>query len=392
MRVCQTISRVVIPVLVALPAAGARAEVARDKQPAVKLVTRVYNVRDLIHIGTDYPYKSRVRPPGWDAKRPEPPRRSRGFFDEEERSERRVESPPPKAASQVALKTLMELIREAVPAERWATGAMCIRALGTLIVVRETEANQKKIDELLSSIRREVTATRTVAVRARWVRLDKKQLAGLSGGGAKPGGPIVLTEAALAKAGDVTLCRAMTTGFDGQLISAASGNGQNLVIGAEPLVAEAAVAVTPVVERMLWGVVLEVRAVLTGDSGQVTLTVRSMLSELKQTRILPLGPLASVPKQHQLALGSTDARGAGGERRKITVPGRSRQAVDALQLPDYLVHSLRATVRVPLDRPVLVGGMTAPAGAAAPASKPAPKTDTMIYLILEASASKGAKR
>ena len=387
------IFRVVILALVALSAAGARAEAASDKQPTVKLVTRVYNVRDLIHVGTDYPYKSRVRPPGWDAKRPDSARWRRGFLGDVERSGRRVESPPPKAASQTALDTLMELVREAVPAERWATGAMRIRALGTLIVVRETEANQKKIDELLSSIRREVTATRTVAVRARWVRLDKKQLAGLSGGGgAKPGGPIVLTEAALAKAGAVTLCRAMTTGFDGQLISVASGNGQNLVIGAEPLVADAAAAVTPVVEQMLWGVVLEVRAVLTGKNGQVTLTVRSMLSELKQMRTHALGPMAEVPKQHQLALGSTDGVGAGAERRKITVPGRIRQAVDALQLPDYLVHSLRATVRVPLGQPVLVGGMTAPAAAAAPASKPLPKTDATIYLILEASASKGAKR
>jgi len=350
------------------------------QQRHVEVVVRVYDTADLLDALQGHRYELAVRPPGWAKEQPE--YRSGGgggFFDEDggRGAAHAEDKGPPKTRDELVCNA-MKLIREAVDPTSWrAAGGEVgsIREFNERLVITQTPANHAKIEALFAQVARRGEQAPMVTVRARWILLAEGELAKvLAARGDKAPIPAEVDLAALKAARVETPYRGQATGFDRQTVYIASGTAQNLVTSLEPIVAQAAAAYRPVVERILWGAVLEVRPMLAADGASVVLQIRSVVSRLEEMRTKPLSKLSVV--------GPTTRRVKALGRRAA---GVNLPSVQELDCPDFTLHALRTSIRVPLDKPVLVGGMTV----AGPGGKP-PK-DKALYLIVSVSASKPPK-
>jgi len=339
---------------------SAKAAEAKKGEP---LVIRMYNIQDLL-LGKDYPYRSAVVPPtsitGYDAGlAAETGGAGSGLF---------AAGAQPAVGDQAGLTSALtpgvieELIRRVVSPDSWDTagGRGRIERVGALMVVTQTAENQKKVVELLEQFR---TARQMVAIQARWVLLDDAQVAKLvPDAGAPRTLPIEVTPAALAEAEARVIYRGNITCFDRQMVHLASGRAQTLVTDLTPVVAEAAIGWDMDVRALLWGALLEITPCLSPDGKTATLNIHSMISEGKDVKTREVSAGAGSPGK---------ANGEGGSMLGAIAKG-------TIDLPEFLVHTFRTTIRVPVDKAILIGGMTSPTAA----------DGKVLYLVLEISASK----
>jgi len=365
-------------------AAGARAQPAGKPDKSVKgppkLVTRVYNVRDLIEIWPDYPYKGPWAEP--DPVDNSPAVADDGFFDDNDHEPDR-DRHGEFGRTEDVLVLLKAVMEDAIEAKDWTATPTTIRSLGALLIVRQTEASHERIAQALAAIRQEIQTRRTVSVRARWVLLDGGQLAAVLGGKDKKlVAPHVVTDQALQQAKAVVAGRAATTGLDAQRVHVASGGLQAYLANVEPVVAEGAVAVRPIIGYLLSGAVLEVKPILSADGRFAVVNVHSTVADLQSIRTVPM----QLSKVGTFGRQTPESKGEGKTAKYVQVPGAEAPSPGQIDCPDLLMHTLRTTVTVPLDKLVLVAGMTAPAEA---------KKGTdgkVMYLILQVSASKGGAK
>jgi hypothetical protein len=164
-----------------------------------------------------------------------------------------------------------------------------------------------------------------------------------------------VTAAALKAAEGTVIYRGQITCFDRQTVHLASGRGQAIMANITPVVGEAAVGFDPVVSQLLWGVLLEVTPALAPDGKSVTLRLHSLVTEPQAMRTKTIE-----------ASGPTNAK------------GESSGAKSEIDLPDFLLHTFRTAMRVPVDKGVLIGGMTSPKAA----------DGKVLYLFIHVTASK----
>ena len=332
------------------------------------LVIRMYNVQDLM-LGRDFPYRSSVMPPTSlepDLSGPSYAEAAgggggRGFgdlFGATEVAEDRS------AASAFTPNVLVDLIQRTVDPESWveAGGVGRIDRVGALLVVTQTAETHRKIAELLEQFR---TDRPMIAIEARWMLLDDAQVAQIvPEDAAKRTVPIQVTAAALKEAKATVVYRAQVTCFDRQTTHMASGQAQAIMADMVPVVAEDAVGWDPTISSVLWGALLEVTPALTPGGNSVILKLHSCITEAQSMRT----------KEVNAAIPST-----GGTKEN---PGAAGTAKAEIELPDFLVHTFRTTVRAPLDKGILIGGMTSPKA-----------TDgKVLYLFLQVSSSKDEEK
>jgi hypothetical protein len=130
----------------------------------------------------------------------------------------------------------------------------------------------------------------------------------------------------------------------------------------QPVVAEAAIGWDLNVTALLWGALLEITPCLSPDGKMATLNIHSMISEGKDTKTREVSAAAGNPG---------NAKGEGASMLGAVAKG-------TIDLPEFLIHTFRTTIRVPVDKAILIGGMTSPTAA----------DGKVLYLILEISASK----
>src|SRR4029453_8303287 len=125
-------------------------------------------------------------------------------------------------------------IMTTIAPESWRTAGGAIGSLqfiGTRLVVSQTPANQKQIEELLNSIREESGGGYLVSVQAYWVNFSADDLRAIAGNkGAAPDAAATLKEVPDALLTDAKgYSRGQALGFNGQTVHVASGRANTVV-------------------------------------------------------------------------------------------------------------------------------------------------------------------
>jgi hypothetical protein len=246
---------------------------------------------------------------------------------------------------------LIEAITGAVSPDTWEEmgGAGTIHPLGSMLLVSQTEEVHRTIESLLDEIRTQGGAVRTVSVTARWLALEEDQRLQLAGDGENSRGMVLDREALKKLPADATRYQGQITCYSGQTVHIVSGTRHLAVTSAIPVVGGPGSGYQPVVAFPNAGVLLQVTPLLLPGGQAASLDVQSSVTAWQP------------PESLTVATGE---------------PGLS---IDRVRLA---AHQLATTVRIPVGKPVLVGGLTT-LDADAP-QKP-------LYLVIELTADASTK-
>lgn len=246
---------------------------------------------------------------------------------------------------------LIRAIKVAIDPDSWSEvgGPGTITPLGGTLIVTHTLPVHKKMEQLLIDLRTEGGTLRTVTVSAQWLLLDREGLERLTAQDKDETSPAAraINSAALSKLPDEQrACQGEVTCFDGQTVHVVSGELHTVVQGTTPVVGEVP-AYSPLVNAIQFGVLLQVTPSLQPDSDSVVLDLTSLVNGWDQ----PEKPL-EFPLAH---------------------------AIDRMH---HISHQLATTLRAPLGKPVMAGGITLDAG-----KENAAEAGPQLYLIVEANVS-----
>jgi hypothetical protein len=256
-----------------------------------------------------------------------------------------------------AIKELCYLIARVVDRDSWmdpwGTGTVgTMVEYGGMLVINQTWENHRQIAALLARTGRRTLASRTVTICATWLALDDKQIAQIvPDAGAKRTVPLEVNPDAIK--GLEAAYRGETTGLEGQALQIAAGRGQSALVNALPVVSDNVVACQPVINVVFWGAMFEGMAVVATEGNSASINFRSVVTQPKDLGAIPFAPFTAAT---------------------ATAPVVFPRALDRL---DFSVWSAGAIMRVPLGKPILVGGMSGPDA-----------KGKHLYLVLEMFASK----
>ncbi len=332
---------VLVAVALAFPATPATPSLAQgplgkakegaEAEKVEPVVIRMYNVQDLT-LGRDYPYRGTASPVGVYAIESE-------YVASEAASFGDLFGGEPDLGEAAALTSALrpeivaDLITRTIDPNSWegCGGRGMIDRVGALLVIIQTKANHDKVAELLAALRK---ARPMLTVEARWVLLDRALATEINKTGAgQKTAPVILSDQQVQDLEDNVIYRGSLTCFDRQTTHLASGRVQTLVSDAEPVVSEQAVGYNPELASFLVGALLEVTPSLAADRTGVTVDLRSVVSETETMRTSPVS--------------SREGRNA-------------ESSFVEVDLPQFLLQTFRTTLRAPLGKAVLVGGMTSP--------------------------------
>lgn len=286
----------------------------------------------------------------------------------------------PGAGTAITLEDLIRAITAHVEPTTWEDvgGEGSISRLGGALIVNQTEHAHKRINGFLRDLRESGgIATRTVTVEARWLLLDSDQLDQLLGDeeGAKRRSR--LDPKRLRSLAKTQRFRGQVTCFNGQTVHIVSGRLHTLLQGAIPVVATGGPGYQPLTISPHVGALLQVTPSVVPNGDSALLDVQSTVTHWD-----PLGEpvelFAPGTQQERGVVGDSglSAASAGG----IAVAGRGQGALPVSQVDrmNVAAQQLATTLRVPLGRPVLVGGLTYPG-----ADDAARQEDAQLYLVVE---------
>ena len=316
------------------------------------VITRVYDVRDLLVQIPDYPYKGDLGVPV-------------------DKSVVVVADTPPSTqphrtptSKEELADNLIDLIKETVATETWRDNGGtegAIRELGGQLIVTQTLENQKYLESLLSQLRE--TNGRMVRVQARWLLLAPAEAKGLLVAQSPDPGIALVDQAALDKLPDTVVgYRGEVTCFNAQAVSLVSGRTHSAITDQQPVVAQNAAAMSPTVKQVQAGVMLEVLPTLQAGRESAVVDVKTRLAEWNDPGRI------EVP----ISLSTTQP----GDRAVAGVALSS--GIDRLNM---VSQDLKTAVRMPLGKPVLVGGLTLD-------PTPAIAGGQQLYLVLRIDATR----
>ena len=291
------------------------------------------------------------------------------------------------SSSAISMDDLQEVLVGTVDSDTWAEngGAGKVHPLGTSLVVWQTPTVHHHIEELLKQIRKTAGLRKTLTVDARWLLLNSDELDSLL---TKDSTGLLEVErkslAAFTRRGGSI--RGITNCFSGQLVYLVAGTQRNIVSGYIPVVGSLqsrnedasivslrsspriqlvadtqspdfsksrGVGYQPITTNLNLGTVLEIRPTLSSDGGAVV--------ELKST------------------LTAASEHAAENDR-----PAKSDALAPAVDRIAVETQELATTLRVPLGKPILVGGMTYISSTSIKASDDSKSSERpQFYLVLE---------
>ena len=292
--------------------------------------------------------------------------RPRVLPDKAKRTLHQTDGDTPQRSNRLSLEDLVDAIQDTIAPETWDTaGGGKITTLGTSLIVSAEEQVHQQVEALLAQIRERWGTVRTVTVRAHWVWLTDAELAQLIG---DDGHGTVNRGKFQQRLSEVNRdderpggYSASITCYNGQTVHVVSG-GQSLVVtGVVPIVTAESVGYQPVISMIQEGAVLQVTPTASTSGKYVVIDVHSRVSQLRERGV--------AEKPVEVALREVDEQGnAVQEKRTVEA---------SIDRPLLMNHRLSTTLRVPVDQPVLVGGMTFE-------SDPAPG-EPNLYLFVETS-------
>ena len=134
------------------------------------VVTRVYNISDLIQPTMSYPFQTIVIPPVQLGARQQ---------QQDSQSPFGAAGQPTAPSSPVSAEGITKVIQEVVAPETWRDNGGSdgsLRMIDRLLVVTQTPERQQKVTELLEQLRHESGPGRTITVKADWILLNADQL------------------------------------------------------------------------------------------------------------------------------------------------------------------------------------------------------------------------
>jgi hypothetical protein len=340
-------------------------QVSTRESMSARLVTRIYDIKDLLQSRQHKPFDTNVVPATRiDANLSFPDHSGQygggvgmggGLFGGVSQARQPYEEP---LTNDEKLQQVMDIIKTMTPERSWDgdMGVGKIQVLGRRLIISQTHALHRDIEKLLAQIRKARAGDRMVGLDARWIVVDRKKAAALMGGDGEKVLPEI-TAAALEKSGAISAYEGRVTGHDGQVLHIASGEVDTYLIRFEPLVTESAVALRPIVCPVLWGAVLEASAVLSDDGNSVRVQLKSVVAGKGKVKAKPI---------KYLSVHGKDA------------PRQPDTLVD-LDLPSFRMQTFETNVKVPVGKPVLIAGSTSPGKQDSP---------RVMYLILTVRASK----
>jgi hypothetical protein len=296
---------------------------APTSQASDQAVTRVYDIRDLIMALPDYPYTGTIGMPPegvmLNAGNPEP--------------ERPV--PTTQRSRQERVDDVARLIEDTISPDSWRDNGGTIgslREIGGLMVVTQTNENHQLLSQLFGQLRED---TGVIRVQADWVVLTPDQVTALlaPAGKGSESPKIVRRDVLDSLAKQAVHYRGEISCFSGQLVSMASGRSRTVVYNQEAVVAQDAAALSPRVKQITDGLMLEVAPTVLLNANLAMLEVKTKVAQWTDP--------VSTPAATQPAASRTRVSNAG--------------ELDRLNVAS---QELKTMLRVPLDQPVLVGGMT----------------------------------
>jgi hypothetical protein len=246
-------------------------------------------------------------------------------------------------AARVSLDELVSAITTTIQPEDWEErgGESTITSLGNALLISAPPETHAQIDNLLKLLRDRWGSLRTISVRAYWLWLDDAQLdSALSAETPEPPmGFGILTDDAWAQLqqtaeGEDVLpgYRAAITFYNGQTVHTMSGGQQLTVRGITPVVgSDTEVGYSPETAVIHTGATLQITGMATRRAEFVVLDLHSRvctatrLDETNENRVVPTPAAATT---------------------------------DALDRYQISLQRLSTTTRVPVDRTMLVGGMS----------------------------------
>ena len=281
----------------------------------------------------------------------------------------------PPSSNRITTDSLIEAITSTISPSTWSDsgGPGTIAKVGNSLVISTDVETHERIDALLDLFRKRWGTLRTISVRAYWIWLTDAELEPLLAkakpDGAKPDGGKQADKTQAYGVVDAAAWqallkdrqkpdnkrrpgyRAAVTCYNGQTVHTQAGGQSLAVTQIEPEVApavaaggEGQIAYRPLVSIVQEGAVLQVTPSATYSGRYVVLDVHSRVTRLSEA----------------------GKRGAGGpvlmEKVEKLLPARAafgpEQVVAALDRPLLLTQRLSTTLRLPADRPTLIGGMT----------------------------------
>ncbi len=301
-----------------------------------------------------------------------------------------VMSAPAMAPSAITMDDLERVLVQTADPDSWDDngGNGKIEPLGTTFVIWQTQGVHKRIEHLLKQIRQTLGDRKTVTVDARWLLLNSDELDKLVPAGNDR--PPQVDRQALAefsrKPGSI---RGLTTCFSGQLVYVVSGTRRNFVGGYIPVVGAidnaGRVPALASSQNDHWiqlaqfvdgGTSVATRAgsvgyqpIIVNPNFGAVLEIRPTLLRVDNTTIVDLRTTLTAPGQNTPEV----VHGPGSNE---VAPSVERVAIDS--------HELATTLRMPLSKPVLVGGLTyVPSSPASALSTSEPVEQPQLYLVLE---------
>jgi len=304
---------------------------------------------------------------------------------------------PVQGPSPLTMDSVIQVIFATVAPNSWAGsgGDGQATALGTTLVVRQTNAAQQAIGQLLDALREGSAARRTMTIDARWLLLDSDGLKKLAA--ADDDGDLRVNREVLAEfTRQPTSLRGFISCFSGQSVFLTSGTVRSNVTSYIPVVG----SIEPPKPDVMFASHAGDRSVsfVSDEQGSgvfggrsvgyqpvVTTNNFGVQVELRPTRLHP-EKAAAVDLRSTITFPASPSSGA---ELDSTTSDLAPQ-VDRLAIQ---TQELATTLRVPLGEPVLVGGMTdmaprlgasvgdATVDPAAAAGEAAEKPQ--LYLILE---------
>lgn len=362
-----------------------------DDKPPPPTFTRVYDVRELLmqvpqfDDTPEFSLPGRILVPQQD---PRPSGGGGGFFGH-------VGTGENLKSREDLLRDLFDMITQSVAADSWrdAGGSVgSIKEWNGNMVVTQTAENHAQLRDLLNALREAVP--KPVRIRAHWVVTQRRELDKLlKPAGGKAGSPILEADPeALEKLpADVPHYRAEVLCLEGQKVFmwSAFAEGVRPVPPPEPAEGEGPPAEpsNELTFERATGVGLRVSNTISADRKSATLTLAPQMTPAALADAADHAAARLVPQRRPTAAaatrpstpaatGPTSRPAAGATSERAARPG------DAGGLP-FAVQELRTTVRVPLGRPVLVGGSSlGPSGE----SGPGPADPPQVYLFVEVTA------
>jgi len=284
-------------------------------------------------------------------------------------------------AGRASIDDLIETITTTINPSVWdeVGGPASISSLGTSLIVSADEQTHEQIDALLDLFRKRWGTLRTVSVRAYWLWLTDEALAAL----------LPDAKAAKAKTGEMPAFglvdpqawqkqlqaagkddqqragyRAALTCYNGQTVYTISGGQSLAVTDVEPVLfkgdqkqPEGRVAYRPQTSVIYEGAALQVTPIASISGKFVVIDVHSRVVEVREPAVAKNKEVK--PPMVAGGMGGLRMGGMGGV---VAMPDAGppppADVVAVLDRPRLVAQRFSTTLRLPVDRPMLVGGMT----------------------------------